>query len=348
MKRRYVSLFLWLITFLFLFSSPISAYTGNGGTTVYITEHGGRYHAISCGYLNKSCISISLEDAIIDGYTRCTVCNPPRYTGSAKPGDSRKVSSGNNSNSENHNFTQKSSEYSPDLSVSEIASTPPINRSDSSNTSNSSNNILFYIAGSLILCLLAYCTSSHFFKKTVLYKKILLKQRKKQLYEDVSIFLLRYQKYMKFRSSPQYATLCKIHKDKCSRLKLLLSAHDCEFGEDGKLRNKNSVIGYGKDFTIHRGSSCYHSPNCQYALGLYIHLLERSYRLRPCSKCRPPIQKPWMQECVNLRNEISEIEHVIYFPLAEDKSTTRTPLSILRDLCRIQEKLHQQVSRKIR
>ncbi|MBP3411936.1 MAG: hypothetical protein J6K89_01620 [Oscillospiraceae bacterium] len=343
MNRRNLSSSFILIILLILLIIPVSAYTGNGGTTVYVTETGGRYHASNCGSLWSSKISIKLEDAIIDGYTRCDRCNPPVYTGTAKPGETREVHSGGDSNTTRNTITD---------SKNDSSAVAPQRGSNSNKLAIVSKQIclfiFLYIPCGLILCSVVYNTGTSFLAKTTLYKKLLLKRRKKQLYEDVSIFLLRYQKYMEFRSSPQYAALCKIHKDKSSRLKLLLSAHDCEFGEDGKLRNINSVIGYGKDFTIYRGSSCYHSHNCQYAVGLYIHLLERSYRLRPCSKCCPPIQKPWMQECINLRKEISEIEHVIYFPLKEDKSTTKTPLSILQDLCRIQEKLHHQMSRKIR
>jgi len=46
-------------------------------TTVYITNTGKKYHRDGCRYLKKSKIAISLTDAKADGYTPCSVCNPP-------------------------------------------------------------------------------------------------------------------------------------------------------------------------------------------------------------------------------------------------------------------------------
>ncbi len=342
MNRKKITSSFILVVLLLLLILPVSAYTGNGGTTVYVTETGGRYHASDCGSLWSSKISIKLEDAIIDGYTRCDRCNPPVYTGTAKPGEAREVHSGGDSNATRNTITE---------SKNESAAIAPQRSSNSNKLTIVSKQIclfiFLYIPGGLILCSVVYNTGTSFLVKTTLYRKLLLKRRKKQLYEDVSIFLLRYQKYMDFRSSPLYATLCKIHKDKSSRLKLLLNAHDCEFGEDGKLKNINSTIGYGKDFTIYRGRSCYHSRSCQYAFGPCVHILDQRMRtLRPCSKCHPPRRESWMQECINLRKEIFELEHVIYFPLTPEQNTTKTPISLLRDLCRIQEKLHCQITRK--
>ncbi len=45
--------------------------------TVYITKTGEKYHRDGCQYLSKSQIEISLEDAIAQGYTPCSVCDPP-------------------------------------------------------------------------------------------------------------------------------------------------------------------------------------------------------------------------------------------------------------------------------
>lgn len=64
------------------------AYTGNGGTTVYVTRTGNCYHRSGCKYL-KSSRAIALEDAYIDGYLPCEICQPPQYTGTAKRGEVR-------------------------------------------------------------------------------------------------------------------------------------------------------------------------------------------------------------------------------------------------------------------
>lgn len=45
-------------------------------TIVYVTKSGTKYHRDGCGYLKKSKIPISLEDAEAKGYTPCSKCNP--------------------------------------------------------------------------------------------------------------------------------------------------------------------------------------------------------------------------------------------------------------------------------
>jgi len=46
------------------------------GETVYITSSGKKYHRSGCQYLKKSCIEIKKSDAISEGYTPCSKCNP--------------------------------------------------------------------------------------------------------------------------------------------------------------------------------------------------------------------------------------------------------------------------------
>lgn len=105
MRRLSKIIPLGLVALLLFFIFPVFAYTGNGGTTVYVTETGGRYHVISCSYLRKSCYDIALEDAIIAGYTRCTICRPPSYTGTAKPGDPKPVSDSSGSSGTTKDFS---------------------------------------------------------------------------------------------------------------------------------------------------------------------------------------------------------------------------------------------------
>lgn len=45
-------------------------------TTVYITNTGNKYHRDGCSYLRSSQISISKNNAISQGYTACSRCNP--------------------------------------------------------------------------------------------------------------------------------------------------------------------------------------------------------------------------------------------------------------------------------
>ena len=44
--------------------------------TVYITNTGEKYHSSGCRYLSKSKNSISLSDALNQGYEACKVCKP--------------------------------------------------------------------------------------------------------------------------------------------------------------------------------------------------------------------------------------------------------------------------------
>lgn len=106
-----------LCTLLFSFVSAAS-----GTTTVYITDTGEKYHSYGCQYLRKSCISISLSDAVARGYTRCSKCNPPYLdsttsstsgssysSGSTSSGSSSGSSSSNNYSSGNSANTSGSS-----------------------------------------------------------------------------------------------------------------------------------------------------------------------------------------------------------------------------------------------
>ncbi|WP_027399174.1 hypothetical protein [Anaerovorax odorimutans] len=53
-----------------------STQSQNNELTVYITKTGSKYHRDGCRYLRQSKISISKSEAINQGYTPCSVCNP--------------------------------------------------------------------------------------------------------------------------------------------------------------------------------------------------------------------------------------------------------------------------------
>jgi micrococcal nuclease len=46
--------------------------------TIYVTRTGSKYHQAGCRYLSQSAIAISLSKAKAQGYTPCSVCNPPK------------------------------------------------------------------------------------------------------------------------------------------------------------------------------------------------------------------------------------------------------------------------------
>jgi hypothetical protein len=45
--------------------------------TVYVTKTGKKYHRDGCEYLRKSEIEKTLQEAVDEGYTPCSKCNPP-------------------------------------------------------------------------------------------------------------------------------------------------------------------------------------------------------------------------------------------------------------------------------
>jgi len=57
--------------------NDVSQNNSQDDPTVYITKTGEKYHRAGCRYLSQSSIPIKLSDAIAQGYTPCSVCNPP-------------------------------------------------------------------------------------------------------------------------------------------------------------------------------------------------------------------------------------------------------------------------------
>ncbi|MCH4193623.1 MAG: hypothetical protein LKF52_15130 [Butyrivibrio sp.] len=81
---RKLATLLVIFTVSFSFTIPLTTYAASGDTTVYVTATGSKYHSAGCRYLKRSCYSISLQDAIDQNYTACSVCNPPTLTKSSK------------------------------------------------------------------------------------------------------------------------------------------------------------------------------------------------------------------------------------------------------------------------
>ena len=50
--------------------------SGTASYTVYVTETGSKYHTSGCRYLWNSSIAMSKSEAIAEGYSACSVCNP--------------------------------------------------------------------------------------------------------------------------------------------------------------------------------------------------------------------------------------------------------------------------------
>ena len=67
--------------------------------TVYVTKTGKKYHRSGCSFLKTTSSSISLQDAVDQGYTPCSRCNPPTLT--TKPSKVRPTQNKVNSEKQN-------------------------------------------------------------------------------------------------------------------------------------------------------------------------------------------------------------------------------------------------------
>ncbi len=83
-----------LAVFVLLLAALIVFVSASADTEVYITRTGECYHRAGCSSLRRSCIPISLGDAVSRGYRACKNCDPPILTNDAprpKPQPKAKV-----------------------------------------------------------------------------------------------------------------------------------------------------------------------------------------------------------------------------------------------------------------
>lgn len=83
MKKKTKKIMAILLFFIIVFC-PFISYANPEDTIVYITDTGSKYHSYGCGYL-RSCNSITLEEAVKNGYEPCSRCNPPILDNAAYP-----------------------------------------------------------------------------------------------------------------------------------------------------------------------------------------------------------------------------------------------------------------------
>ncbi|MEA4947085.1 MAG: hypothetical protein VB058_05930 [Oscillospiraceae bacterium] len=100
--KRFIALFLSIVLLVGAVL-PIFVFADNGDTTVYITKTGECYHSYGCQYLKKSCIAISLSDAVNQGYRPCSKCNPPTLTVASADSSGSSVDNTYNASSETPN-----------------------------------------------------------------------------------------------------------------------------------------------------------------------------------------------------------------------------------------------------
>ena len=72
--KRLLSMVTILYISLYFLCTNVNAY--NGQVIVYVTYTGECYHRLGCTYLDSQ-VEISLEEAVEEGYYRCSRCSPP-------------------------------------------------------------------------------------------------------------------------------------------------------------------------------------------------------------------------------------------------------------------------------
>lgn len=84
LKTAIVALTVWLCVLHVQSKYKIEPYTPAYNPTVYVTDHGDRYHTKSCGYLWNSSNGISLYSATTHSYYPCAKCDPPIFSDEIK------------------------------------------------------------------------------------------------------------------------------------------------------------------------------------------------------------------------------------------------------------------------
>lgn len=76
MRKKLLFLLLALSLCLSLHITALAT-TSNANTIVYVTNSGEKYHLYGCRYLSRSCNEVTLEYAVINDKTPCSICKPP-------------------------------------------------------------------------------------------------------------------------------------------------------------------------------------------------------------------------------------------------------------------------------
>ena len=82
MSKKKISFIIYYLLFViyFLTSSLLFAQSAAAGDVVYVTATGARYHLDGCSSLSLTRISVTIQDAVLSGYTPCGICRPPAFT----------------------------------------------------------------------------------------------------------------------------------------------------------------------------------------------------------------------------------------------------------------------------
>lgn len=293
---------LLLMCFLLAWISPLvaSATSGNGDVVVYITRTGGCYHRGSCGYL-RSKIEITLEEAIIRGYRRCSRCNPPIYNGDATPAPTESKKSG----------TGRGSGTGSGAKVTEKTTETPTNQKKQENGSKYTTMQELLIFGAVLLgpiiAILVICGVVIFISELIRCSEYARRKEAKAL-------LLKTQSALKKQGIEE--TLPPVERNKESLDRLCLNAYglislvvDSLLKQDAEIVCTNGIVsrkGWADNGAVYcvSGSAVYHVAKCRSIRSS--NTAAKTYAInitglrRPCLLCNPPVATPLMQEIQQL------------------------------------------------
>lgn len=326
--RKLTAVF-YAILLLFSLALIVSAYTGNGDTIVYVTNTGSKYHVRSCGYL-RSVNAIYLEDAIINGFTPCSRCNPPKYTGTAKPYEVKETSSSRSSNK----GSSVQSSTTPPASTAEV--TEPLTTKPPETTTSEIVQKDKETNGATVEIIMFLFLSSFFvlpfLSRFVLWlgsaiKRIVCETRddkhrfqneqkmylqlsaaKKQFEDALDVLADKFDLVLS-REQSGSKVLENVARQETELLNNMLQGHNARIRPSGLVWRADGVCEYGEDFTVYfsKNSSSYHLHSCYRRGPLSTHILNVPTKLVPCKICRPDrIDTSWMERARSLHERISE------------------------------------------
>ena len=292
----------------------VSAYTGNGATIVYVTNTGSKYHVLSCGYLS-SVNKIHLEDAIIKGYTPCSRCSPPIYTGSAEPESYKETSDRWN---DSHTSGSSKKETTRKTEVTEIAkATDPTTTTakstvKSTKEDNTTSWIILSVLAALIVIPFVFSIGYalvEFFRKPNELKKVVSEsktkgaefQRKlnntKFIFDTELISLISRLDKLKSKEEVSGQVMELVAKSETKELNEILQQHNATIDDNGYVHDKRRSTSMRNECFVSYSpySSAYHLLSCVRRGPIRCHVLDIPKKLRPCKICHPEkIDTSWM------------------------------------------------------
>lgn len=263
---------------------------GNGDVHVWVTtsDKATKYHDEK-HYSGRDRIELTLEEAIIQGYEKCQVCNAPKYTGTAKPEQDRKEYSGGGNKNKNNSIQPTPSVAANSPTVSKENQAKEINTKEASNNSTYAN---YAIGGAVVLGTLGYL-SQRKKRKTEAEKKeeIRIAQKRREDAFKAKEWQRKHEEYYKLYANKEPIDLVNKPND--------------AFIKNGLPATKGKRV-YGK-YTVYvsKTGSCFHmNPHCAGNGNLFISNYYYQYNKKMCKKCvkgnLPEIQ--WYKDYLKIKN----------------------------------------------